>query len=231
MNEIESLQALGFTGTEARLYATLARHGSLTGYEAAQRAGVARANAYPALDRLIRRGAVRAGAAGRSTRYEAVPVSEYADQRVRQLREAARRLEEALVPSGPSATASAGRGPDALLAKGTALLEHARTSAHLTLVPRAAARLREALSDARDRGTSVEVACLAGCRRPCPACGNSAHALPGFTNRPGVLVCRDEEEVLAADGLEDDVAFVVVRSGFLGHAVAALVEGAPPLTG
>lgn len=53
------LTPFGFTPTESRLYEVLVTHGPGTGYALAQAAGLARANAYSALEGLVAKGAAR----------------------------------------------------------------------------------------------------------------------------------------------------------------------------
>lgn len=53
------LTPFGFTPTESRLYEVLVTHGPGTGYALAQAAGLARANAYSALEGLVTKGAAR----------------------------------------------------------------------------------------------------------------------------------------------------------------------------
>lgn len=57
-----SLDSFGFTPTESRVYEALLRLGPSTGYAVARSAGLARANAYQALDGIVRRGAARKSA-------------------------------------------------------------------------------------------------------------------------------------------------------------------------
>jgi sugar-specific transcriptional regulator TrmB len=64
------LERFGFTPTEAKVYIALLRASPATGYAVAQRAGVARANTYDALDSLAARGAV-SRLPGRPARYAA----------------------------------------------------------------------------------------------------------------------------------------------------------------
>src|SRR4051812_3639255 len=59
---MSSLQAFGFTPTEAKIYESLLRLGPSTGYAVARDAGLARANTYQALDGLVRQGAARRSA-------------------------------------------------------------------------------------------------------------------------------------------------------------------------
>lgn len=53
------LTPFGFTPTETRMYSTLLTFGPGTGYALAQAAGLARANAYAALEGLVAKGAAR----------------------------------------------------------------------------------------------------------------------------------------------------------------------------
>lgn len=53
------LTPFGFTPTESRMYAALVRHGPGTGYSLARSIGLARANAYSALEGLMAKGAAR----------------------------------------------------------------------------------------------------------------------------------------------------------------------------
>ncbi|HET7041665.1 MAG TPA: helix-turn-helix domain-containing protein, partial [Gemmatimonadales bacterium] len=62
------LTPFGFTPTETRMYATLVSFGPGTGYALAQAAGLARANAYSALEGLVSKGAARVDG-GRPKRY------------------------------------------------------------------------------------------------------------------------------------------------------------------
>ncbi|MBI1723589.1 MAG: TrmB family transcriptional regulator [Gemmatimonadetes bacterium] len=57
------LERFGFTATESRAYAALVTSGPATGYGLAKITGLARANAYQALESLVRRGAARRTAA------------------------------------------------------------------------------------------------------------------------------------------------------------------------
>lgn len=57
-----TLERFGFTPTETKVYEVLLRIGASTGYAVSKVAGLARANAYQALDGLVRRGAARRSA-------------------------------------------------------------------------------------------------------------------------------------------------------------------------
>ena len=59
MADLLDLTPFGFTPTETRMYSTLLSFGPGTGYALAQAAGLARANAYSALEGLVAKGAAR----------------------------------------------------------------------------------------------------------------------------------------------------------------------------
>jgi sugar-specific transcriptional regulator TrmB len=65
---LKSMQQLGFTASEARIYLWLLRHHPATGYEVAARSGVPRSAVYHTLGRLANLGVI-ASVSGRPTRY------------------------------------------------------------------------------------------------------------------------------------------------------------------
>jgi sugar-specific transcriptional regulator TrmB len=68
MADVIDLTPFGFTPTESKMYTTLVSFGPGTGYALAQAAGLARANAYSALEGLVTKGAARVDG-GRPKRY------------------------------------------------------------------------------------------------------------------------------------------------------------------
>jgi sugar-specific transcriptional regulator TrmB len=64
-----NLTHFGFTPTESLVYEVLLTGGPGTGYAIARTAGLARANAYSALEGLVAKGAARVDAGGRPKRY------------------------------------------------------------------------------------------------------------------------------------------------------------------
>lgn len=68
------LTGFGFTPTESLVYEVLVRSGPGTGYAIARAAGLARANAYSALEGLVQKGAARVEE-GRPKRYRPEPPS------------------------------------------------------------------------------------------------------------------------------------------------------------
>lgn len=66
------LTGFGYTPTESLVYEIMLKHGPGTGYALARAAGLARANAYSALESLVAKGAARVEA-GRPRRYRPEP--------------------------------------------------------------------------------------------------------------------------------------------------------------
>lgn len=95
------LTTFGFTPTESLIYEVLLRGGPGTGYAVARAAGLARANAYGALEGLVQKGVARVEE-GRPKRYRPEPPSallaRILDRQGRALDEVSRSLEEISVP-------------------------------------------------------------------------------------------------------------------------------------
>jgi Cd2+/Zn2+-exporting ATPase len=70
---LDTLQALGFTEYESRVYLTLLSSPPTTGYQVSVRAGIPRSMVYEALGRLESRGAVLRAGDHRGTLYRPVP--------------------------------------------------------------------------------------------------------------------------------------------------------------
>ena len=95
------LTSFGFTPTESLIYEVLLRDGPGTGYAVARAAGLARANAYGALEGLVQKGIARVEE-GRPKRYRPEPPSallaRILDRQSRALDEVSRTLEDISVP-------------------------------------------------------------------------------------------------------------------------------------
>ncbi|HUU28727.1 MAG TPA: helix-turn-helix domain-containing protein [archaeon] len=79
MNQcLESLQALGLSRNEAKVYLSLLRYNPVTGYRLSKSAGIRRSVVYDALHRLIERGAVYT-TAGDPVKYVPVPYDKFLD--------------------------------------------------------------------------------------------------------------------------------------------------------
>lgn len=95
------LRPFGFTRTESRAYAALLRLGPATGYAVAQATRLARANAYGALEGLVRRGAATR-LSGPPVRYRAAQPHALLAQLAAEQGEALDRLAHALHRAGTS---------------------------------------------------------------------------------------------------------------------------------
>ncbi len=99
------LTPFGFTPTESLVYEVLLTGGPGTGYAVARAAGLARANAYSALEALVQKGAARADA-GRPKRYRPEPpaalVARIANRHGEALDLLGSQLHGIAVPSSPS---------------------------------------------------------------------------------------------------------------------------------
>ena len=80
----EKLMEFGLTRQEATVYLALVVSGTQTGYEVAKQTGISRSNAYNALAGLVDKGAAYPEE-GAATRYTAVEVSEFCENKIRAL--------------------------------------------------------------------------------------------------------------------------------------------------
>lgn len=90
---IEKLTQFGLTRQEAAVYLCLYQNGDLNGYEAAKQTGISRSNVYGALAGLVEKGAAYL-MEGASSRYTAVTVKEFCDNKIRSLQTTAEELEK-----------------------------------------------------------------------------------------------------------------------------------------
>lgn len=105
MAETIDLTPFGFTPTESKMYTTLVSFGPGTGYALAQAAGLARANAYSALEGLVAKGAARVDG-GRPKRYRpetgAALLARVGDRQTAALDQLSAALSAIGAPEGPS---------------------------------------------------------------------------------------------------------------------------------
>lgn len=83
---LEKLGAFGLTRQEANIYLCLFRQGEQTGYEVAKYTGISRSNVYSGLSALTDKGAAYL-IEGNSSKYMAVPVEEFCENKIRNLNE------------------------------------------------------------------------------------------------------------------------------------------------
>lgn len=99
---IEKLLLFGLGRQEAVLYLCLLKNDQLTGYEVSKLTGISRSNVYNGLAALVEHGAAYV-CEGPSTRYVAVALSEFCDNRIRFLK----KEQELLVANSPKKVAEA----------------------------------------------------------------------------------------------------------------------------
>lgn len=99
------LTPFDFTPTESLIYEVLITRGPGTGYAVARAAGLARANAYSALEALVSKGAARADE-GRPRRYRpeppAVLLGRIVDRQAKAIEELSESLESVVAPASPT---------------------------------------------------------------------------------------------------------------------------------
>ncbi len=153
------LTDFGFTPTESLVYEVLLKDGPGTGYAIARSAGLARANAYSALEGLVMKGAARVEE-GRPRRYRPEPPSTLIARIVDRQGQALESLSEVLaaisVPASPTLVElSSGRGVLQLLAHEIA---RAQRRVALLLPADAFPVLTPALRKAAAGGVDLELA-------------------------------------------------------------------------
>ncbi len=132
-NLTERLESLGFSPAEARVYLTLVREGTQTGYQVAKQLGVARSSVYAALDSLFRAGAVFLRD-GDASEYSAKDPRILIAERKKAFRDNADRLEEELAAYRPGREGESYynlTGIDALRDKARELLEGSRREVYM----------------------------------------------------------------------------------------------------
>lgn len=138
------LTTFGFTPTESLIYEVLLRGGPGTGYAIARAAGLARANAYGALEGLVQKGAARVEE-GRPKRYRPEPpaalLARILERQGHALDEVSRTLDLISVPATPTLVElSSARGALQIASReaaraGEEIVLHAPPEAFPPLVP------------------------------------------------------------------------------------------------
>lgn len=150
------LTSFGFTPTESLVYEILVTHGPGTGYAVARAAGLARANAYSALEGLVSKGAARADE-GKPKRYRPEPppvlLGRIVDRQQRAVENLATALQAISVPTTQTLTEiSSLRSASQLL---TLEIARARTRVLLVAPPEVYAGLGPALRRAAGAGVGL----------------------------------------------------------------------------
>lgn len=81
---LDRLVLFGLTRQEATIYLCLFQNGEMTGYEVAKQTGISRSNVYSGLSDLVDKGAAYL-VEGNTSKYIAVPVEEFCENKIRSL--------------------------------------------------------------------------------------------------------------------------------------------------
>lgn len=219
---VKSLRELGFSETEALVYAFLARSGPATGYRISHAVGKPTANTYKAVASLARQGAVEVDEGERNL-VRAVPPDELLadlERRARKTREAARAALAGLGDDPEDERVYSLREGDQVLTRARALLARARVIVLCDLFPLPFDALAEDLVAAAARGVRVLVKVYE--RRDLPGVTevlepDARRALGEWPGQPLCLVSDAEEHLLALLGSSLDQVRQAVwsRSAFL----------------
>lgn len=193
------LTPFGFTPTESLVYHVLLTEGPGTGYAIARTAGLARANAYSALEGLVTKGAARVDG-GRPKRYRpespAALVARISNDHGQALERLSRELETASVPETETLVELV--SSRALLQLITHDVARASRSVGLLAPPDAYPLLAPALRRPFAAGVPLQLAATGPVDlgfAPVEDLGPAAHAWPGM---PVILVVDDRSAILAA---------------------------------
>jgi HTH-type transcriptional regulator, sugar sensing transcriptional regulator len=203
-----SLEAIGFTALEARIYVELLRSGALTGYRIAQLVGKATANTYRALEALSQRGIVYCED-GPTRVYRAAPYAEVAAVLAVDFQ---RRM---LLSTQALSSFDRGRsddriyrlhGADQIYERANRLVAQAKSIVVVDAFPDALEQLRPALEDAAANGVAVIVHAYAPAQIRKGRVVEAPHAEAIRAQWPGtwVNVSADGSAALIAHVLDDD---------------------------
>lgn len=158
-----NLERFGFTPTETRVYEALLRRGPSTGYAIANVVGIARANAYQALDGLVRRGAARRAAAV-PVQFSAIPPGVLVAELERSFRRDLIQLEDTLRSVTPTEAVTAPSpmtvtDPEVFLDHAAEICRAARNELQVVMGPWASSLIAP-IAIARGRGATARVVSL-----------------------------------------------------------------------
>lgn len=192
------LTGFGFTPTEGLVYEVLVRGGPGTGYAIARTAGLARANAYSALEGLVQKGAARVES-GRPKRYRPEPpatlIARIVDTQAQALDRLSAELGQISAPATPSLVELTSlRGALQLMSH-----EIARAQSRVVVVAAADGYpiLTPALRKAAADGVALELSTMGSYELPF-APVHPAAGTPGWPGEPLLAVIDDRGALLAA---------------------------------
>ena len=218
------LTSFGFTPTESLVYEVLLRGGPGTGYAVARAAGLARANAYGALEGLVQKGVARAEE-GRPKRYRPEPpaalLARILERQGQALDQVSRSLDEISVPDTPTILElTSARGALSIASREAArattqILLHASPDAFPPLVP--------SLRKAAGAGVSLSLSSTGAVELPFAPVLDASGG-PGWPGQPLLLVVDGRSALLVARDGERVVGHWSTSSTLVAAATLA-VEG------
>jgi len=196
------LTPFGFTPTESRVYEVLLSGGPGTGYAVARNAGLARANAYSALEGLVSKGAARVEN-GQPKLFRAEPPGGVLARIANTQGEALERLSKALDGFGAAVTPSVVEltSPKGLLQLLTHEISRAREAVHLIAPAEAYPILGPALRRAVTAGLDVRLAAQVPVQLPFVR----IEAIPSGFDWPGLPLVAILDGTSAVIGARDGV--------------------------
>jgi sugar-specific transcriptional regulator TrmB len=214
MDPVQALQEVGWSELEARVYVALtATDEALTGYQVAKIARSARANVYPVLEKLVRRGALVEEPQDQGPRYRPVPFNDIAHSQLSSMQKTLSAIAAMLPTSARPHTLVTARGDRAVWTHGMALVTATRRSLDIGASHGTVRPFAEPLAQARARGVHERFLCFDRC--PAPGCGVCQNPIPvstGEFNPTGWLVLlRDDAETLIAMGEGDDTELILTN--------------------
>lgn len=224
-NAVESLKQIGWSDLESRLYVVVHETAEpMTGYQCAKMADAPRPNVYPALQRLVRRGALVEIPEGSVTRYQAVP---FAELKRTVLANIGRLLDQAdsnLARRPERPRLALAHGADALVLQGTRLIEETERTLDIGASAGTVQALEGALKAAQARGVQLSYYCFDGC--PAPGCGVCVRPV-GVRRGPfevhgWLTLLADQRTVLMATGIHEDPDVLVADLPPLTETVSTL---------
>jgi sugar-specific transcriptional regulator TrmB len=217
------LTHFGFTPTESLVYQTLLSGGPGTGYAIARAAGLARANAYSALEGLVSKGAARVDG-GRPRRYRpeapAALIARISNDHGQALERLSRELDAVLVPE--TETLVEVLSSRALLQLITHDVARATESVGLLAPPDAYPLLAPALRRPYSAGLPLSLAATGPVELgfvPVEVVAADGHRWPGM---PIILVVDDRSAILAARNGNDVRGHWSTAASFVAGARLAL---------
>ena len=226
-NVIEELQRFGFTVVEAKVYMVLAASDSgMTGYQIAKDSGVARPNVYPALQRLIERGAVLEQHQGDNLQYIAVPFSVLAESHIRILNQTAERITLELDRRIDPGELRRAQGIEAVMIHGLDLIQRTRHRLDVGSSVGLVTRFADALAAAKQRGVEQRYLCFDNC--PGPGCGLCASPLRlnlgDFRSTGWLVMIRDQEESFIVTGYPSKTEVVMTTIAPITYSIGLLIN-------